>query len=70
MTTPVRRQLASSPFQPHPEPTIEQYALNDLVSHDSHGLGRVIQVEAAAVTVDFRSRRVRVTSPFHKMEKL
>jgi len=70
MTTPVRRHLASSPFQPHPEPPIEQYAVNDLVSHDSHGLGRVIDVEAAAVTVDFRSRRVRVTSPFRKLEKL
>jgi hypothetical protein len=70
MKTPVRRHLASSPFQPRPEPTIEQYAVDDLVSHDSHGVGRVIDVEAAAVTVDFGSRRVRVTSPFRKMEKL
>jgi hypothetical protein len=65
-----RRHLASSPFQPDPEPTIEQYAINDLVSHDSYGLGRVIQVEAAAVTVDFRSQTVRITSTFHKMTRL
>jgi len=70
MTTPARRHLASSPFQPDPEPTIEQYALNDLVSHDSYGLGRVTQVEAAAVSVDFRSQTVRITSPFRKMAKL
>jgi hypothetical protein len=70
MTTPPRRHLASSPFQPDPEPTIEQYALNDLVSHDSYGMGRVIQVEAAAVTVDFRSQTVRIRSPFHKMARL
>jgi hypothetical protein len=70
MKTPVRRHLASSPFQPKPEPTIEQYAVDDLVSHDSHGVGRVVDVEAAAVTVDFGSCRVRVTSPFRKMEKL
>jgi hypothetical protein len=70
MTTPVRRHLASSPFQPDPAPTIEQYALNDLVSHDSYGLGRVIQVEAAAVSVDFRSQTVRITSPFRKMARL
>jgi hypothetical protein len=65
-----RRHLATSPFQPEPEPTIEQFALNDLVSHDSYGMGRVIQVEAAAVTVDFRSRTIRIASPFHKMARL
>jgi hypothetical protein len=68
--TPVRRYLASSPFQPQPEPTVEQYELDDMVSHDSHGLGRVIDVEAAAVTVAFRSGKVRVASPYRKMEKL
>lgn len=72
MTTPARarRHLASSPFQPDPEPTIEQYAVDDLVSHDSYGMGRVIQVEVAAVTVDFRSQTVRIPSPFHKMTRL
>ncbi|GAA1164013.1 hypothetical protein [Nocardioides aquiterrae] len=66
----VRRHLASSPFSPDPEPTIEEFALDDLVSHDSYGMGRVIQVEPAAVTVDFRSRTVRITSPYSKMSKL
>lgn len=72
MTTPVgpRRHLASSPFKPDPEPTIEQYAVDDLVSHDSYGMGRVIHVEAAAVTVDFRPQTVRITSPFRKMSRL
>jgi predicted 2-oxoglutarate/Fe(II)-dependent dioxygenase YbiX len=65
-----RRHLATSPFQPDPEPTIEQYAINDLVSHDSYGMGRVIQVEATAVTVDFRSQTVRVVSPFRKMARI
>ena len=70
MTTPVRRHLPTSPFQPDPETPIERYALNDLVSHDSYGMGRVIQVEAAAVTVDFRSQVVRIKSPYLKMAKL
>jgi hypothetical protein len=72
MTTPSgkRRHLASSPFQPDPEPTIEQYALNDLVSHDSYGMGRVIQLEADAVTVDFRSQTVRIPSPYLRMARL
>lgn len=41
-----------------------------MVSHDSYGMGRVIQVETAAVTVDFRSQTVRIPSPFYKMSKL
>jgi predicted 2-oxoglutarate/Fe(II)-dependent dioxygenase YbiX len=65
-----RRHLASSPFRPDPEPIIEQYALDDLVSHDSYGMGRVTNVEAGAVIVDFRSQTVRITSPYHKMAKI
>jgi predicted 2-oxoglutarate/Fe(II)-dependent dioxygenase YbiX len=72
MTTPARgrRHLASSPFQPDPEPTIEDYEVGDLVSHDSYGMGRVTHVETGAVMVDFRSQTVRVTSPYAKMGKL
>jgi hypothetical protein len=33
-------------------------------------MGRVLHVEEAAVTVDFRSQTVRIVSPFHKMSKL
>lgn len=69
-TPPRRRHLASSPFQPEPERVVEQYACDDLVTHDSYGMGRVVNIEAEAVTVDFGSRTLRVTSPFHKMTKL
>jgi hypothetical protein len=65
-----RRHLASSPFKPAPEPIIEHYEVDDLVSHDSYGMGRVLHVDGAAVTVDFRSQTVRIPSPFHKMSKL
>ena len=65
-----RRHLSTSPFQPDPEPIIEQFAVDDLVSHDSYGMGRVIHVEANAVTVDFRPQTVRITSPFHKMTRI
>jgi hypothetical protein len=65
-----RRHLASSPFQPDPEPVIEQFAIGDLVSHDAYGMGRVTNVEEAAMTVDFRSQTVRITSPFAKTSKL
>jgi hypothetical protein len=72
MATPPRsrRHLPSSPFQPDPEPTIEQYEVADLVSHDAYGMGRVTDVDRAAVTVDFGSQTVRIPSPFRRMSKL
>jgi hypothetical protein len=65
-----RRHLANSPFQPDPEPIIEQFAIDDLVSHDSHGVGRVTGADAGGVTVDFRTYTTRITRPFNKMAKL
>ncbi len=65
-----RRQLANSPFRQEPEPVIEQYAVDDRVSHDVYGLGQVISVDAVGVTVDFTNQTVRIPSPFAKMSKL
>lgn len=65
-----RRHLASSPFPPGPEPVIASFQCGDLVSHDSYGMGRVVGAEADAVTVDFGTQTVRITSPFHKMAVL
>jgi hypothetical protein len=66
-----RRYLPSSPFKPPPEnPPVEQYELEDLVTHDKYGLGRVILVESGAVVVDFTTRKMRITAPFVRMTKL
>jgi hypothetical protein len=65
-----RRHLASSPFRPDPEPVIDQYKCADRVNHDAYGVGRVIGVEAEAVTVDFGTQTVRIPSPFHKLAML
>ena len=67
-----RRHLPSSPFKPPPEaPPVERFELNDLVTHDKYGLGRIIQVEGdTAVVVDFSPRRVRITAPFARMTRL
>lgn len=65
-----RRHLATSPFQPRPEPPVEQFAVDELVSHDTYGVGRVIGTYEGVVTVDFRTQTVRIHSPFRKMEKL
>jgi hypothetical protein len=65
-----RPRHASSPFRPEPDPVIEQFVLDDRVSHDSHGLGRVVGVDAGGATVDFGSRTIRIMTPFRKMTKL
>lgn len=70
---PQRRFLSTSPFNKPPaaEPPAEQYAVQDLVTHDRYGLGRVVAVEdAATLTVDFGSRLVRIQTPCSKMTKL
>lgn len=67
-----RRHLPSSPFKPPPEdPPVERFELDDLVTHDKYGLGRVILVEGdTAVVVDFAPVKVRVMAPFAKMIRL
>jgi hypothetical protein len=65
-----RRHLATSPFKPRIEPEIQRFELDDRVSHQSYGLGRVVGKESAAVTVNFGTCTLRITSPFHKLERL
>lgn len=67
-----RRHLPTSPFKvPPAEPPAERYAVNDQVSHEKYGLGRVIAVEeGVAVTIDFGPSTLRITAPYHKLVKL
>ena len=67
-----KRYLPTSPFKPPPEALpVERYALDDLVTHDKYGLGRVILVEGdTAVVVDFAPRKVRIMAPFTRMTRL
>lgn len=65
-----RRHLSSSPFKAEPEPVILSFEMDELVSHDSYGMGRVVIVEPAAISVDFRRQIVRIPSPYPKMSKL
>ena len=67
-----RRFLPDSPFNSrHVDPPVEQFDVQDQVSHDKYGLGRVIDVEAdATLVVDFGSCRVRIMSPYAKLTKL
>jgi hypothetical protein len=68
-----RRFLPGSPFNSVPaDPPVEQFAVQDQVTHDKYGLGRVILVEEddAALIVGFGSRQVRIMWPFAKLTKL
>ena len=70
--TPVRRILATSPFDRSPKVDTTTYALGDWVSHDRHGLGKVVGGEPGVnVIADFRGGNVvRVTLPSTMLSKL
>jgi hypothetical protein len=70
-----RRFLSASPFNKSADsaadPPAERFAVQDQVTHDKYGLGRVVVVEDdTAVVVDFGSRRIRLTTPCAKLTKL
>jgi hypothetical protein len=67
-----RRFLPTSPFQAPPDPPpAEQFAVQDQVTHDKHGLGRVISIENdTALIIDFGTQKVRIITPCAKLTKL
>lgn len=66
-----RKHLATSPFKPPAEPPpVEVFDLDDRVSHDKYGLGRVIEVTDDAIIVDFGTNNVRISAPYPKVTKL
>jgi hypothetical protein len=64
--------LPTSPFGvPALTPPAEQFAVQDQVTHDKYGLGRVISVEDDTILIiDFGTRRVQITTPCAKLTKL
>lgn len=66
-----RRFLPGSPFNDvEPAQPIEKFEVQDRVTHDKYGLGRVVGAEDEAVTVDFGSHQLRIASPYNKLTKL
>ncbi|MFD0854912.1 hypothetical protein ACFQ07_21910 [Actinomadura adrarensis] len=67
-----RRHLPTSPFKPPAAaPPLREFELDDRVTHDKYGLGRVLEVEPGrAVLVDFGTQKVRILAPFPKLFKL
>ena len=67
-----RRPVPGSPFnKPQAAPLpVEEFAVQDLVTHDRYGLGRVISAEEDAVLVEFGTVRHRISAPYAKLTKL
>jgi hypothetical protein len=66
-----RRYLPGSPFNKPPATRpAKTFALQDLVTHDQYGLGRVITVEDTAVLVDFRTVQEWISMPYARMTRL
>ena len=50
---------------------VPTFVVDERVTHDKYGLGRVVSVESdVAVVVDFGSLQVRLTRPFDKLSTL
>ncbi len=68
-----RRFLPTSPFKPPPPaPPAELFAVQDQVTHDKYGLGRVVSVEEdnTSLVIDFGTQQVRIATPCAKLTKL
>ena len=51
---------------------VEVFEVDDRVTHDAAGLGRVVAVEDGnvAIVVQFGPQRMRIQTPFSKLTKL
>jgi hypothetical protein len=65
-----RRTLVHSPFQPQPSAPVPTFEVDDRVTHDRYGVGRVSVVTSSEVTVDFGSNKIRVRTPYTKLFKI
>ena len=66
-----RPHLPNSPFRREPEgPTHPEFAVNDRVSHDRHGLGSVIRIGGGRMDVRFRDQTVSVALNSSKIHLL
>lgn len=70
-TSRPRKRPPGSPFRDPVAKPVKVFEVDDRVTHDRCGLGRVVSVEEnVAVTVAFSDRTVRVTSPYDQLHKL
>ncbi len=49
---------------------VKQFAVQDQVTHDRYGLGRVISADETGVLVNFGTQQERIAAPYTKLTKL
>ncbi|WP_235834404.1 hypothetical protein [Actinomadura logoneensis] len=50
---------------------MQEFILNDRVTHDKYGLGQVVGIEpGGALLCDFGTQKVKILSPYPKLFKL
>ncbi|AYY15067.1 hypothetical protein EF847_22585 [Actinobacteria bacterium YIM 96077] len=70
-STTNRRVLSTSPFQSAAPEPIEPFEVNDLLTHDRHGMGRVVAVGPDnKIHVDFGGGARTITLPNPKVTRL
>jgi hypothetical protein len=70
-TSRARRRPPGSPFRDPVAKPIKVFEVDDRVTHDKCGLGRVVSVEEEiAVSVAFADSTVRITAPYDQLHKL
>ena len=66
-----RRPLPASPFKASTEQRVEKFNINDRITHDRHGVGRVVLLESDTVVhVAFGSEVRRIALPNPKVTRL
>lgn len=66
-----RRPLPTSPFREPVAPVVEKFSIDDRITHDRHGLGRVVRLESDTVLhVAFGSEIRRIALPNPKVTRL
>jgi hypothetical protein len=65
-----RPRPAASPFHAQPAPDSPDYAVDDRVTHDRHGLGRVVRLDGDRVDVKFGSQTVSVARNSSRLHPL
>ena len=65
-----RPRPASSPFHAEPAPERPAFEVDDRVTHDRHGLGRVVRLEGDRLHVKFGSQTVSVPASSPRLHLL
>ncbi len=70
-STARRPVLPASPFKESVEPAFDKFEVDDRLTHDRHGLGRVVLLESDSVVhVAFGSEVRRIALPNPKVTRL